>query len=237
MCKRSVLGQKNTKPSLGNKPDFALCYIWLLLRQNSLCSLTSKLREGEWLAQGRTARVSRRFCCWTSGPLLPHCVLVPFCHHLWNRLQLLPLSGEKPKSSQFLEESAVLLFNILGCISSFPSVNGVSHHAMLQTNAGLSSWPFANSESSKNGAFFRIYPWTQIFLLATSATGHLVRLEPVTSPLSAGSTFQLSHLSRMPSHTHAPRLANHRLFFQSFLFYSLYPSHYELLCFLLTSVD
>ena len=76
-----------------------------------------------------------------------------------------------------------------------------------------------------------------IFFVSIPATGHLVRLEPVTSPLSAGSASQLSHLSRMPSHTQAPRLANHRLFFQSFLFYSLYPSHYELLCFLLTNVD
>lgn len=31
-----------------------------------------------------------------------------------------------------------MFFHLPGCVSSFPSVNGISHHAVLHTNAGLS---------------------------------------------------------------------------------------------------
>ena len=90
--------------------------------------------------------------------------------------------------SQSLEESAVLFFNLPGCISSFPSVNGTSRHAMLQTNAGLSSWPSAISENSQHDGFV-IFPCMQIFFPATPVSGSLVRSEPVIPPPSCGSNF------------------------------------------------
>lgn len=111
------------------------------------------------------------------------------------------------ESSQSLGESAVLFFNLPGCISSFPSVKGTSRHAMLQTNAGLSSWPSAVSKNSQHDGFV-IFPCMQIFFPATPATGSLVRSDPAIPPPSCGSASQPSHLSGMTSHTQAPRLSN-----------------------------
>lgn len=199
-------------------------------------SLTLKLREGEWLAQERTAHLSTQFWCSTSGP----CFLIVYLFHfviICETVFSCYLSlGRNQSSHSFWKKVQCCYLISSAAISSFPSVNGISRHAMLQTNAGLSSWPFANSESSKNGDFSHLslnanFPSSNLCHrpLGQIRTSHLSSLCWIHIPAS--------HLSGMPSYTQAPRGSNCRLVFQSFLFCSFYPSHYELLCFLLTGVD
>lgn len=75
---------------------------------------------------------------------------------------------------------------ISGCVSSFPGVNGASHHAMLRMLASLPALCGLREIRSESGhvIFFRM----RMSILTTSAEGCLTGPEVTTSPPARGPT-------------------------------------------------